>query len=151
MKRTGLAFRSGRAAADAAMLAGSLLAGGCDFSAAPDDKPTEAVIRIEGLTPNPLKLITSTDFTEQYNTVSMEYRAVLFKSDTLEIAPPYNATVDLGALGSVYVELRQPDKGTASVRMRVELDNGEGYDQSATLTDNSALIYWFLFTDYVLR
>ena len=146
-----LGFRFRRAAMGAALLASSALAAGCDLSAAPDDKPTEALIRIEGSSPNPLKLITSTDFTEQFNTSSTEYTAVLFRSDTAEISLPYNATVNLGAPASVYVQLLQPGKGTASVRMRVELDNGEGYDRSANLTDNASLIYWFLFTNYVLR
>lgn len=123
---------------------------GCSFSSGPDSKPSTAEIRIEGTSPNTLKLITSTDFYEQLNTGTGEYTPILVTSDTLEIELPYNATMGMGPLASIYVELLQPEVATASVRMRVDLDNGEGYDQSATLSDRAALIYYFIFTEYVL-
>jgi hypothetical protein len=125
-------------------------AAGCSFSSGPDNKPSTAEIRIEGTSPNTLKLITSTDFYEQLNTGTGEYTPILVTSDTLEIELPYNATMGMGPLSSIYVELLQPEVATASVRMRVDLDNGEGYDQSATLADQAALIYYFIFTEYVL-
>lgn len=150
MKGIGSGRGSGHASVGVALLLASVVGTGCDLTSGPGDKPTTAVIRVEGTSPNPLKLITSTDFTEQYNALSMEYTAVLFSADTVEITLPYKATTDMGPQASIYVELLQPEKATASVRLRVDLDNGEGYDRSADLTDNAALIYWFLFTEYVL-
>ena len=127
-----------------------VLLAGCSLRTGPTDKPTTAEVRVEGTTPNELLLITSTDFFEQLNTATMERIPVLITSDTVSITLPYAATIDMGPLSSVYVELYQPEVETASVRMRVDLDNGEGYDQSATLSDKAALIYYFLFDEFVL-
>lgn len=107
------------------------------------------MISTEGSAPNALKLIISTDFFEQFNTSTREYIPVLVTSDTVEVSLPYNRTVNLGPLASVYVELLQPQVETATVRMRVDLDNGEGYDQRATLSNRASLIYYFVFTEYV--
>lgn len=126
------------------------MAVGCSLGSAPDERPTRAEIRVEGTSPNPLKLITSIDFFEQFNTTTLEYTPVLVSSDTIEINLPYSTTVNLGTGGSVYAELLQPEAATASVRFRVDLDNGEGYDQSATLSDMAALIYYFVFTEFVI-
>jgi len=57
-------------------------------------------------------------------------------------------TVSLAPFGSIYVELYQPEVGTATVHMKVDLDNGEGYEQNATLSDRAKLIYYFVFTSF---
>jgi len=129
----------------AALLALALVAGACDLTQGPDDKPTRAEIQVEGTAPNPLKLITSINFAETFDTRTLQYGAVLVESDTLEISLPYSGTVNLDALGSVYVEVLQPEEATATVRLRVNLDNGESSDQSGTLSNFASFIYYFAF------
>lgn len=145
MNRHPFGPRTRRVAGGGALLAALLLTGACDLTTGPDDQPTRAEITIEGTSPNPLKLITSLDFVETFNRTTLQYGAVLNKSDTVEITLPYSGTVQIGDLGSVYVELFQPQVPTASVRMRVNLDNGESYDQNATLSDKASLIYYFAY------
>ena len=129
-------------------LLSAVLAAGCGLDAGPDEKATRAEIRIEGEAPNPLLLVTSLDFIEQFNASTLQYGALLVESDTLEIALPFNATVPLDAFGSIYVELHQPAETTASVHMWVDLDNGEGFERLATLTDRASLIYYFIYSGF---
>jgi hypothetical protein len=110
--------------------------------------PTSAVINIDGTTPNPLTLIVSTDFYEQVNLSTGQYTPILVTADTVPLTPPYNRTVDISALGNIYVEVYQPEVATASVHMKVDLNNGQGYDQSATMSDKAQLIYYFVFRNY---
>ena len=139
--------RSGRAWRVPAVLAALLMGAGCSFTSGPDDKPTSARVRIEGTGPA-LQLIVSTDFFEQVNLDTGERTPVTNRADTLALALPFDQTFDLGTSGSVYVKLNNPIVATATVRMRVNLDQGQSYDQSATLSDNAALIYYFTFDDY---
>jgi hypothetical protein len=60
-------------------------------------------------------------------------------------------TISLGTTGSIYVELRNDLVPTASVRMRVELDNGQRYDRSAALSDRAALVYYWIWRDFTIR
>jgi len=137
-----------RRAATAALTLSLMVAGACSLNTASGDMPTSAEINIEGSTPNPLQLIVSTDFFEQLNTGTGERRPILITSDTVLITLPYSRAVDIGLFGSVYVELYQPALETATVNMKVDLDNGEGYEQNATLADGAQLIYYFVFTEF---
>ena len=148
MTRYRFEFHFGRAATAAALAFALMTGGACSLTSSPDSKPTTAEITIEGTTPNPLKLITSTDFFEQLNTDTGVLTPILVTSDTVLVTPPYNKTLSLGAFASVYVELLQPEVETATVYMKVDLDNGEGYEQNATLADGAQLIYYFVFTTY---
>lgn len=124
----------------------SVLVVGCSLTGGPDDKPSEARVRVEGSSPHPLSLIVATNFYEQLNLETGARSVVLVSSDTSEISLPHDRAVDLGETGSVYVELLNPLVATATVRMRVDLDSGQNpYDQSATLSDRASLIYYFLF------
>ncbi len=120
----------------------------CSLGTDAPDKPTSARVRVEGTTPHPLLLVTATDFYEQIDPSSGATTAVANRADTTEIALPFESTIDLTATGSVYVELRNLLEPVASVRLRVELDNGKGYDRSATLSDDAALIYYYVTNDY---
>ncbi|MDP2958170.1 MAG: hypothetical protein Q8N53_17210 [Longimicrobiales bacterium] len=115
------------------------------------DKAGSARVRVEGTSPHALTLIIATDFHEQFNPLTNETTAIPNRADTTLITLPYDRTVDLKNFGSVYVELRNYKVPVASVRMRVDLDNGEEYDQEATLSDNAALIYYYLFSDFSIR
>jgi len=128
-----------------------LAAAACSLTSGPDERPSSARVRVEGTTPHALKLIMSTEFHEQLNLTSNETYAVLERSDTSLVTLPVDRTVSLGTTGSIYVELRNDLVPTASVRMRVELDNGEGYDRSATLSDKAALVYYWIWRDFTIR
>lgn len=123
----------------------------CSSNSGPDERATTARVRVDGTTPHPLQLVTTREFWEDVDQVTGEVIVVLDEPDTLEITPPYDATVDLGNTGSVYVELRNPLVPAASIRLRVDLDNGESYDRSATLSDDAALIYYFAFRERSFR
>lgn len=132
----------------ALVLLAAALFSACSSSAGPDESPTSARVRIEGTSPHPLQLITSTEFYEQLNPLSGEIRPVLTKADTAALQLPYDGRMDLGTNGLVYVEVRNAEVATASIRMRVDLDNGESFDQSVTLSDDAALIYYFVFNNW---
>ena len=70
------------------------------------------------------------------------------RADTLHPALPFDQTFDLGTGGSVYVKLNNPVVATATVRLRVDLNEGQSYDQAATLSDQAALVYYFIFDNY---
>lgn len=149
MTRYRFRFVFKRAATAAGLTLSLIVAGACSSNEGPDSKATRAEITIEGTTPNPLKLITSTDFYEQLNVDTGEYKAILITSDTVLVTTlPHTQTVDIGVFGSVYVELYQPEVGTATVHMKVDLDNGERYEQNATMADGAQLIYYFVYTAY---
>jgi hypothetical protein len=120
----------------------------CSLGTEAGERPTSARVRVEGTSPHQLLLITTDDLYEQYNPLSGEVTPVPVNADTTLITLPFDKTLNIGRTGSVYVELRNTEVATASVRLRVELDNGEGDDRTATLSDNAALIYYFMFTDY---
>lgn len=123
----------------------------CSSNAGPDERATSARVRIEGTSPHPLVLVTAREFYEDIDPVSGEVIVVLDEPTTAEITLPYDGTVDLGTTGSVYVEVRNPLVPTANIRLRVELDNGESFDRTATLSDDAALIYYFAYRDRSFR
>jgi hypothetical protein len=147
MTRHWFEFGFRRTATAVALVSSLAVAGACSLSTTPDP-PTSAEIDVEGTSPNPLKLIVSQDFFEQLNTSTGARTPVLVTSDTVLITPPYHNTVNLSALGSIYVELYQPELGTATVHMTVDLDNGERYEQNATMSDKAQLIYYFIYSNY---
>ncbi|MBM4372799.1 MAG: hypothetical protein FJ098_14190 [Deltaproteobacteria bacterium] len=106
---------------------------------------------MEGTSPHQLTLITTKELYEQYNPLTGEVNPVPVDADTALITLPFDRTLDIASTGSVYVELRNYQVATASVRLRVELDNGQGDDRTATLSDNAALVYYYLFSDYSYR
>ena len=148
MTRYRFGFFSARTAAAVATAVALVSTGACFLGTSPDNKPSSAVVDIQGSTPNPLLLVLSSDFVEQLNTGTGEYTATLRSSDTTFITPPYHQAVDISATGNIYVELYQPEVAEATVTMKVDIDNGQGYDRSATLADKAKLVYYFTFTNY---
>jgi hypothetical protein len=121
----------------------------CNLGTNLDDIPTTARVRVAGAAPDEIKLIVSTDFFEQLNLETLERRAVLQTSDTLTLTLPYDQTWDLTELASVYVELLYEPTSTASVTMRVNLDNGESYEQAATMSTGAQLIYYWIWSGQI--
>ena len=123
----------------------------CSSGTQPDSKPTEAQIRVEGTSTVPLQLLTSRDFFETVNQGTGEIRQVLNTADTVFIETlPYEARVPLTSLGSIYVELANLEDTPANVRLQVDLDNGQGYDRSATMSEGGALVYAYVFLQTVI-
>jgi hypothetical protein len=116
----------------------------CSIGTDAPEKPGTARVRIEGNTPHPLMLITGREVYEQIDPLNGTVTPRVEDPDTLQITLPYDATLNIARTGCVYVELRNLLVPTASVRMRVDLDNGENYDRTATLSDDAALIYYYL-------
>jgi hypothetical protein len=128
-----------------------LIVSACSLGTDADDMPTSVRVRVEGTSPHQLTLITAKDLYEQYNLGTGEVNPVTVTSDTVLISLPFDQTMDISSTGSIYVELRNYEVAAATVRLRVELDNGEGNDRTATLSDNAALVYYFIYTDYSFR
>lgn len=123
-----------------------LALGGCSLITTGDEPPTTARVRVEGTAPQPMVMIRSTNFFEQLNLDTGERRAILSTADTVEIDLPFDETFATGVDGSVYVEVLYRDLDPASIRMRVDLRPGdESFEQSATMSDNARLIYYFIF------
>ncbi|HSW29525.1 MAG TPA: hypothetical protein VLH75_08605 [Longimicrobiales bacterium] len=128
-----------------------LIVSACSLGTDADDIPTSVRVRVEGTSPHQLTLVTAKDLYEEYNLSTGEMRPVAVTSDTVLITLPFDQTMDISSTGSIYVELRNYEVAAATVRLRVELDNGEGDDRTATLSDDAALVYYFIYTDYSYR
>ena len=127
-----------------ALLVGSSCSMGTDSA----DRPTSARVRVDGTSPQQLTLVTAMDFYERYNLDTGETSAVTVEADTSLITLPYDQTLDISRTGSVYVELRNFAADSATVRLRVELDNGQADDRTATLLENAMLVYYYLSYNY---
>ena len=123
--------------------AATLAVAGCSLNTGPANKPTVAHIVIDGTAPGPLSLVVSTNFYEVQNSdgsLSEVYNA----SDSTSVSLPYDNQVALNDLGSVSVHVKYPGSGSASVHMTVSLDNGQGYDHSATISGDQELSYVYV-------
>lgn len=129
----------------------STLAMACVNTTAPEERPTSARVRVEGTAPGQLQLVVSTDFFQVQDALTLEVRDVIESADTTFIDLPYESTVDLGVVGSVLVDLANPDSIPANVRLRVDLNTGENpYDRSATMSLGGALRYVYLFLQVIV-
>jgi hypothetical protein len=138
--------RSDRKAAHRALALAAVAAlGATACTTGPTERPTVADITVEGTAPVPLELVVSTDFTETQDPSTGEIIQHLNAADTFDIELPHERTVSLAARGDVVVRLKNPVVEAASVRLRITLDNGQGYDQSATLSDGAELVYIYVF------
>lgn len=115
----------------------------CSTTTSPEQRPSEAQIRVTGNAPGPLRLIVSTDFFETVDPVDGVREQVFVTADTTLIdALPYSGSVTLSSISSIVVDLSNPDETPATVRMVVELDgNQPPYDQEATMSLGGALRY----------
>ena len=125
-------------------VAGAFLTSACDLGTSIDDMPTSARVRVDGSAPEELRLISSIDFIEQLNLETGARSVLLLESDTMVIDLPFDETIDVRQTGSVYVELLYTPSSLASVNLRVELDNGERFEQAATMSYGAQLIYYWV-------
>jgi len=125
-----------------------VVASACSLGTEAGDKPSSVRVRVEGTSSHQLTLVTAEDFYDYYDLATDRHIAVAAASDTTLITLPYDQTLDISRTGSVYVELRNVSVDSATVRFRVELNNGQRYDRTATLADSSALVYYYVYTEY---
>lgn len=139
-RRPGLFGPLGRGIATALLLGGPL---GCSTTTSPEQRPTEAEVRVTGSAAGPLRLIVSTEFFETVDPVEGTREQVFVTADTTVIAAlPYTGSVTLGTTSSVVVDLANLEEEPATVRLVVELDgNQPPYDQEATMSLGGALRY----------
>lgn len=122
-----------------------VLASACSLGTDAPDRPTTVRVRVDGTVPRQLALITSTDFYETYSYETGLRSAVVVTADTARIGVPHDSRLDISDVGSVYVELRNLTSDSVTVRFRVELDNGQGSDRTATLLDSAGLVYYYVY------
>ena len=123
---------------------GALVVSACSLSTGPGNQPTVAHIVVQGTAPGPLQLLVSTDFYEvkdQNGAISEVYNSV----DSTDITLPYDNRVQL-PIGSVSVRLRNASATAASVHLQVGLDNGKGYDHTATIVNGQEMSYIYVYT-----
>lgn len=138
--RPGRGVRLGRGVTTILLL-GGLAA--CSTTTSPEQRPSEAQVRVTGTAPGPLRLIVSTDFFETFDPVEGVREQVFVTADTTVIdALPYTGSVTLGVTSSVVVDVANLEEDPATVRLVVELDgNQPPYDQEATMSLGGALRY----------
>lgn len=106
----------------------------------------EARILAEGTSPVPLTLITSTEYVGARDPATNEFVIDLIDSDTSQVTElPLEERIPLDDNGRIFVRLWNPDlDATASVRLRVYLDDELVYDVSADMRD-AYLEYVFVY------
>jgi hypothetical protein len=122
----------------------ALAAAACSLSTGPGNQPTVAHIVVDGTSAAPLQLLVSTDFYEvvdQNGAINEVYNS----QDTTDISLPYDNRVQL-PIGSVSVKVVNPSATSASVHLQVGLDNGKGYDHTATLANGQEMSYIYVYT-----
>lgn len=123
----------------------ALAVAGCSLSTNSSNAPTAAHIVADGSAPGPLQLIVSTDFSQTQNqntgNIAIQYNS----ADSSEISLPYDSTVAISSLGIISVALINPDTVAASVHLTIGLDNGQGFDRTATLASGQALSYTYVY------
>jgi hypothetical protein len=103
-----------------------------------------AHVRITGSSAVPLTLVLSNDFIRNVNELG-ETSIILVTADTQVVDLPVDATLPLGDGLRILARLINPDTAvTATIHMRVFLDDDEVYNQQATMRDAS-LEYYFTY------
>ena len=117
-----------------------VLAGAACSSTSPQEKPTRADIEVTGTAPQPLRLVVSGDFFEGVDENGSIVQT-LIDADTSFITLPYQESVTLSSLGSVYVDVTNVEGDPATVRLRVVLDSGQDFCPGVerTLTPGGAV------------
>lgn len=122
-----------------------LAATACISGTSLDDRPTEARVQVEGTASGPLRLVVSTDFHEE-RTASGEVARIIDVADTSQITVPFEATILLGDLGGIIVEVSNTGSESAQLALRVQLNRGHGEDvQEGSVPAGGMMRYFFLY------
>jgi hypothetical protein len=133
-------------------LAGALLVAlfatsGCDSIVETDTRPvTNARLIISGTSPVPLLLVTSFNFGATRNVETGELQVTLIRADTLTVSLPFDRTFPFSGADRLHVRLINPDvNATASVRMQLQVDARQVFNEQANMRDASLSYTFFNF------
>lgn len=117
----------------------------CSLGTEESNRPDRARVVITVDAPNPLTLITSTDFFESIDDVSGQILTSFNQADTVLIDSAFDETFQLGAQSSFVARLIETENTTATIEMRVFLDGVLEWERTGTMRD-ALLEYKFVFT-----
>ena len=119
----------------------ALAAAGCDSLLGTDQSAfaNEARVTVDGTSTVPLQLLTSSNFIATRDSISGELVASEIVGETITLSTlPFDRAFDLRGMDRFLVRLANPDPNvTATVHLRIRLDNNEVYNQRATMRDAS--------------
>jgi hypothetical protein len=130
-----------------AVLVSCVAAAGCDALLQADyGFANDARVTVEGTSPVPLLLLTSTRYTTLYNASTGQWEASLVVADTQHLATlPFDGSYDLRRKDRFLVRLVNPDSAAeAVVHLQVRMDGRLVYTQRASMRD-AALQYMTYF------
>ncbi|HEX7118868.1 MAG TPA: hypothetical protein VF212_08780 [Longimicrobiales bacterium] len=124
----------------------TLFAAACNTISDPTEHYAEnAHIELTGTSPVPLVLVTSTVWGQKVDEETGDLVTELMQADTAEVELPFERTVALAPTYRILFRVINPDTAeSASIRMRVHLDDELVYDQPGTLL-NASLEYSFAY------
>lgn len=99
-----------------------LSAAGCDILGPPGGRADTARLELDGTSPGPLLVVTSTDWTYIYDEDTGRTLISLVAADTTEAELPFQKSVDLAPRYRILFRVVNPHEEEAHVRMRVLLD-----------------------------
>lgn len=124
------------AAIGAALFIITLSTTGCDEILGPSRKRAEtASVELEGTSPGPLQLVTSTNWILTLDQATGESMIQLFAAETTEADLPFQKSVKLAPYYRVLFRVVNPHPDTARIRMRVLLDGEETYKMETAVAD----------------
>ena len=102
------------------------------------DYADNATLEVTGTSPVPLQVVSSTNWVYVTNPENGEQTVSTTSADTVSLQLPINRVVPLTNSFRIYFNVTNADVNqTASIRMRVLLDNKVMFDQAATMRDAS--------------
>ena len=115
------------------------------------DYADNAILEVTGTSPVPLHVLSSTNWVYVTNPDNGEQIVSTTSVDTVSLQLPINRVVPLTNSLRIYFKVTNADVNqTATIRMRVLLDNKVMYDQAATMRDAS-LAFSFAYGRAVLQ
>jgi len=109
---------------------------GCDEILGPSRKRAEtASVELEGTSPGPLQVVTSTNWILTQDQLTGESMIQLFAAETTEAELPFEKSVKLAPYYRVLFRVMNPHTDTARIQMRVLLDGEETYKMETAVAD----------------
>lgn len=130
-----------------------VFATGCDWLIG-TPAPQTARVAVGGDAGVQVTLLASTEFLASPVQGVDSTRVELLAADTLQRTVPFDTIYDISEVQRVFVRVLGADSPEASLRLQVQVDGEEKYDQTGTLPERTLqFLYFFnkLATDEVLR
>ena len=122
---------------------------GCGIFETEDEIADEARVLIEGTSPIPLQVITSTRFERVYNEEG-DLNTLLLVSDTvmIDLETPFDEIFPVKPDVGFLVRLRNLEADPAVVSMRVYFDGDLRYDQQNVSLSDASLEFSYIFSNF---